>query len=150
MLELGGNAACIVEPDWPLDDAVERMVTGAFYQSGQSCISVQRILLHETIYDAFKAKFVAKTKALVAGDPKREETFIGPMISESEAKRLEGWIKEAVRRRRARALRRRAGRRHGASDRGGERAEELATFLPRGLWARGRAVALQRFLRRPR
>jgi acyl-CoA reductase-like NAD-dependent aldehyde dehydrogenase len=96
VLELGGNAACIVEPDWPLDDAVERMVTGAFYQSGQSCISVQRILLHETIYEEFKAKFVAKTKALVAGDPKREETFIGPMISEAEAKRLEGWIKEAV------------------------------------------------------
>jgi acyl-CoA reductase-like NAD-dependent aldehyde dehydrogenase len=98
VLELGGNAACIVEPDWPLDDAVERMVTGAFYQSGQSCISVQRILLHEAIYEEFKAKFVAKTKALVAGDPKREETFIGPMISEAEAKRLERWINEAIER----------------------------------------------------
>lgn len=96
VLELGGNAACIVEPDWPLDDAVERMITGAFYQSGQSCISVQRILLHEAIYDAFKQKFVAKTKALKTGDPKREDTFIGPMISEGEARRLERWIEEAV------------------------------------------------------
>jgi acyl-CoA reductase-like NAD-dependent aldehyde dehydrogenase len=96
VLELGGNAACIVEPDWPLDDAVERMITGAFYQSGQSCISVQRILLHDSIYDAFRERFVAKTKALKSGDPKREETFIGPMISESEAKRLEGWIRDAI------------------------------------------------------
>jgi acyl-CoA reductase-like NAD-dependent aldehyde dehydrogenase len=53
-------------------------------------------LLHETIYEEFKEKFVAKTEALVAGDPKREETFIGPMISEAEAKRLEGWIKDAA------------------------------------------------------
>lgn len=96
ILELGGNAACIVEPDWPLDDAVARMITGAFYQSGQSCISVQRIFVHEIVYDAFKAKFVANAKALKAGDPKNEETFIGPMISEGEAKRLEGWIQEAA------------------------------------------------------
>jgi len=97
VLELGGNAACVVEPDWEdLDEAVERIVFGAFYQSGQSCISVQRVLVHRSIYDEVRTKLVAATKQLVAGDPKEKETFIGPMISESEAERLESWIGEAV------------------------------------------------------
>lgn len=95
-LELGGNAACIVEPDWDLDDAVDRIIIGAFYQSGQSCIGVQRIMIHESIYDALKEKLVAKTKSLIMGDPKNEDTFIGPMISEKEAGRLSGWIESAV------------------------------------------------------
>ena len=96
VLELGGNAACIVDNDWDLDDAVERIVFGAFYQSGQSCIGVQRIIIHEDIYDEFKDKLVAKTKTLIMGDPKNEDTFIGPMISESEAERLQNWIDEAA------------------------------------------------------
>lgn len=96
VLELGGNAACIVDEDADLDDAVKRIVFGAFYQSGQSCIGVQRIIVHESIYDAFRDKLVAKTKTLVAGDPKSEATFIGPMISEKEASRLHGWIESAV------------------------------------------------------
>ncbi len=96
VLELGGNAACIVEPDWELEDAVQRIVFGTFYQSGQSCISVQRILIHRSIYDVLKKQLVAATEALVAGDPKSEATFIGPMISEHEAKRVEDWIRQAV------------------------------------------------------
>ncbi len=96
VLELGGNAACIVDEDADIDDAVARMVHGAFYQSGQSCISVQRIMIHEKIYDIFREKLVAATSSLVMGDPKEEETFIGPMISEKEAKRLHGWIRAAV------------------------------------------------------
>ncbi|MEM9645155.1 MAG: aldehyde dehydrogenase family protein, partial [Planctomycetota bacterium] len=96
VLELGGNAACIVDQDADLADAVERMVFGAFYQSGQSCIGVQRIIVHTDIYDEFCNALVAKTKALVAGDPKHEATFIGPMISEKEAERLHGWIEAAV------------------------------------------------------
>lgn len=99
LLELGGNAACIVDEDVTgeyLDDAVERMVIGAFYQSGQSCVSVQRVLVHEKVYDAFKAKFVAAAKTLKAGDPKDEDTFIGPMICEKAAKRLHGWINKAI------------------------------------------------------
>ena len=95
VLELGGNAAVIVDHDADIDDAVERIVFGAFYQSGQSCISVQRIIVHEAIYDELKAKLVAKTSALISGDPKDEATFIGPMIAESEAIRLETWIAEA-------------------------------------------------------
>lgn len=97
VLELGGNAACVVDEDADLEDAVDRLIVGAFYQSGQSCIGVQRVMIHESIYDQLKEKYVAKAKNLIAGDPKNEETFIGPMISESEAKRLKGWIDEAVR-----------------------------------------------------
>ncbi|MCI5047669.1 MAG: aldehyde dehydrogenase family protein [Aquisalinus sp.] len=97
VLELGGNAAVVVDRDTEdLDDAVERIIFGAFYQSGQSCIGVQRIIIHEDIYDTLKEKLVAKTKTLVAGDPKDRDTFIGPMISEGEATRLKGWIDEAT------------------------------------------------------
>lgn len=96
ILELGGNAAVIVDHDADLDDALERIIFGAFYQSGQSCIGVQRIIIHEDIYDRFRDMLVAKTKTLIAGDPKERDTFIGPMISEGEAKRLKGWIDDAV------------------------------------------------------
>ncbi|WP_416909008.1 MAG: aldehyde dehydrogenase family protein [Polymorphobacter sp.] len=96
VLELGGNAAVIIDRDADLDDAVERTVFGAFYQSGQSCIGVQRILVHGDVYDAFVGKLVAKTKTLIAGNPADEATFVGPMIDVKEAARLDGWIGEAV------------------------------------------------------
>jgi len=98
VLELGGNAACVVdETQGPrLDFVVERLVVGGFYQSGQSCISVQRILVHASLYDALKEKLVRAVKALKAGDPKDEATFLGPMIDVSEAARLEGWIQSSV------------------------------------------------------
>jgi len=96
VLELGGNAACVVDEDADLEDAVTRIVFGAFYQSGQSCISVQRILAHAKVYDGFRDRLVAATRALKAGDPREESTFIGPMISEQEARRLEDWIRRAV------------------------------------------------------
>ena len=95
VLELGGNAACIIDEDANIDDAVERIIVGAFYQSGQSCISVQRIMVHQSLYDDFKNKLVEKTKQLVMGNPKDEETFIGPMIDVKEAERLEEWINSA-------------------------------------------------------
>jgi acyl-CoA reductase-like NAD-dependent aldehyde dehydrogenase len=110
-LELGGNAAVIVDADADLGDAVARIVFGAFYQSGQSCIGVQRVIVHESIYDAFKARLVTATAALKMGDPRRENTFIGPMISEDEARRLSGWI-DAARARGARVLT--GGKRDGA------------------------------------
>ena len=96
LLELGGNAAVVVDEDADLDDAVQRIVFGAFYQSGQSCISVQRILGHERIYDALRDKLVEATRKLVVGDPKDELTFIGPVISEEDARRLEDWVSSAV------------------------------------------------------
>ncbi|MFN3197410.1 MAG: aldehyde dehydrogenase family protein [Bradymonadia bacterium] len=101
ILELGGNAACIVDADTAdteesFNDAIERLIIGAFYQSGQSCIGVQRILIHSSIYGRVKEALVAATKALKVGDPKDRETFVGPMISEKEASRLHGWIQSAV------------------------------------------------------
>ena len=96
ILELGGNAACVVDHDTDLKDAVERIVFGAYYQSGQSCISVQRVIVHTDVYDEFKKAYIEKVSNLVHGDPLDEKTFIGPMIAESEAKRLEHWIHQAV------------------------------------------------------
>lgn len=96
VLELGGNAAVIVDDDADLDDAVERIIFGAYYQSGQSCISVQRILVHASIYAELKRRLASKVSALPMGDPREERTFIGPMIDVREAARLESWVKEAL------------------------------------------------------
>jgi len=96
-LELGGNAACVVEFDVKnLDVALDRLVFGAFYQSGQSCISVQRIYVHSKIYNEFKTKFIEKTSKLKKGDILDPNTFVGPLISENDAKRIELWVNEAV------------------------------------------------------
>src|SRR6056297_4035725 len=95
VMELGGNAACLVDADADLDDAVERLVFGAFYQSGQSCISVQRVQIHRDVYDEVKRKLVDKVAALKGGDPRDPDTFIGPMISEDDAKRVVEWMEEA-------------------------------------------------------
>ena len=95
VLELGGNAACVVDEDADINDAIQRIIIGAYYQSGQSCISVQRLLVHRSIYDEFKQAYVDKVSNLVTGDPANEDTFIGPMISESEAERLQNWIARA-------------------------------------------------------
>ncbi len=96
VLELGGNAAVVIDHDADLDDALERVIFGAFYQSGQSCIGVQRIIIHESVYDKFRDMLVARAGKLVSGDPKHRDTFIGPMIDVKEAERLDGWIQEAV------------------------------------------------------
>jgi acyl-CoA reductase-like NAD-dependent aldehyde dehydrogenase len=96
VLELGGNAAVVIDKDADLADALERTIFGAFYQSGQSCIGVQRILIHDAVYDEFRDMLVRKTRSLVAGDPKDRNVFIGPMIDVKEAQRLDNWIEEAV------------------------------------------------------
>ena len=97
-LELGGNAACIVDadPGRPLDEVVDQLVFGAYYQSGQSCISVQRILVHRDIVEALKKKMVAAVRKLRSGDPRDEATVIGPMIDEDAAQRVDGWIDAAL------------------------------------------------------
>jgi acyl-CoA reductase-like NAD-dependent aldehyde dehydrogenase len=96
-LELGGNAAVIIDADQGhrLDQVIERLIFGAFYQSGQSCISVQRIYAHESLYEELKKRLVTAVKKLKAGDPKKKDTFLGPMIDEAAAERLHGWIEEA-------------------------------------------------------
>lgn len=97
-LELGGNAACIVdaEPGASLEDIAERLVFGGYYQSGQSCISVQRVLVHESHYPALKALLHARVAALPIGDPHQQDTFIGPLIDEAAAQRIEQQIAEAL------------------------------------------------------
>ena len=95
-LELGGNAALVVEPDADLDYALARAVIGSFSYAGQICISVQRIFLQEKIYDPFMAGFLERTKKLQLGDPLDEETDLGPMIDLESAKRTEEWVAEAL------------------------------------------------------
>jgi acyl-CoA reductase-like NAD-dependent aldehyde dehydrogenase len=95
-LELGGNAAVVVEPDAELEFALSRVVTGAFSYAGQICISVQRLFLQEKIYDAFMAEFLDRAKKLVVGDPLDEKTEVGPMIDEGAARQTEEWVGEAV------------------------------------------------------
>jgi len=95
-LELGGNAACIVDRDADLDYAADRLTFGAFYQSGQSCISVQRVLAHRAIYAALRSRLVERAEKLAIGDPLDERSFLGPLISEADAIRVEQWVAEAV------------------------------------------------------
>jgi acyl-CoA reductase-like NAD-dependent aldehyde dehydrogenase len=97
-LELGGNAGVIIDADVELDDALNRVVFGAYYQSGQSCISVQRIMVHQEIYQTFRDDLAKRVKQLKAGNPKEEDTFVGPIISEDEARRIEQWVNSAVER----------------------------------------------------
>jgi glyceraldehyde-3-phosphate dehydrogenase (NADP+) len=96
LLELGGNAGVIIEPDANLDVAIDRCVVGGYGYSGQSCISVQRIFVHESRYDHFIKPFVDRVRALPMGDPSLEKTVVGPLINEQAARRVEAWIQEAV------------------------------------------------------
>ena len=96
LLELGGNAGVIVEPDANLETAVARCVTGGFGYAGQTCISVQRIYVHQSQYDRFLHSFVDNVRALPMGDPALETTVVGPLINEQAAMRVETWIQEAV------------------------------------------------------
>jgi len=98
VLELGGNAACIVDadPGRSLDEVVERLVSGAYYQSGQSCISVQRIFAHASLYPALRDRLRAAIGALRMGDPREEAVFIGPMIDADAARRVASWIADGV------------------------------------------------------
>jgi acyl-CoA reductase-like NAD-dependent aldehyde dehydrogenase len=95
-LELGGNAAVVIDRDADIADAVERCIFGGYYQAGQSCISVQRIYVHREIYNAFREKFVEAVRKIKVGDPRDEKTFVGPIISEDDAKRIEQTIQDAV------------------------------------------------------
>lgn len=96
VLELGGNAAVIVHSDADLARAAERCVAGGFSYAGQSCISVQRILVHRNVFDKFLEHFLAGVRKLKVGDPLDESTDLGPLIREQDAVRAESWVKEAV------------------------------------------------------
>lgn len=95
-LELGNNSAVVLEPDTNLGEAVGRCVAGAFAHSGQVCISLQRVYVHEDIADEFLAKFTEASSRLRIGDPREETSGISSLISEQAAQRVDSWIDEAV------------------------------------------------------
>ncbi|MFE7550431.1 aldehyde dehydrogenase family protein [Streptomyces gardneri] len=99
-LELGGNAAAVVLPDWSseadLDWAASRIATFSNYQGGQSCISVQRVIADASVYDRLVPKIVAAVEAQVTGDPSDAATDVGPLVDEAAAQRVESWVDEAV------------------------------------------------------
>ena len=95
-LELGGNAAVMIEADAIIDDAlIDRLIGAAYGHAGQICISVQRILVHADIYADLKKKLIAKLKKIKVDDPSLATTLVGPMIKEAEAIRLKKWIDKA-------------------------------------------------------
>jgi glyceraldehyde-3-phosphate dehydrogenase (NADP+) len=94
-MELGSNSPVIVMDDADLDQAVELSVSGAFWAVGQNCIGVQRIYIHEAVYDEFERQFVERTKKMKVGFQLDEDTDMGPMITEEEAARVEKWAEEA-------------------------------------------------------
>ncbi len=94
-LELGNTSPVIVAPDADLDFVAKRCAVGAYYNSGQVCISVQRIYSQKQVYEPFSEKFVKATEAMVVGDPLDERVDVGPMIDSKETDRIEGWVKEA-------------------------------------------------------
>ncbi len=97
LMELGGNAALIVCADWPdLDEAAVRTARAAFSYAGQSCISVQRVFVERAVYQTFLWKVVEAAAKLASGDPSAEATEVGPLITPSDAERVDSWIKEAV------------------------------------------------------
>ncbi len=95
-LELGGNAATFIDKSADLDHAAQRCAFGAFINSGQVCISLQRIYVHADIYEEFARKLADETAKLVVGSPYDEKTFIGPLINEEAASRAMNWVESAV------------------------------------------------------
>ena len=95
LLELGGNAPVVVDETADLQRAADRITFGAFYSQGQSCISVQRVFVHEQVYDQLMPLLVQRAQALKRGDPMSEDVFLGPLITENDAVRLENWVKKA-------------------------------------------------------
>ena len=96
ILELGGNAGVIIDETADLEFAARRVVAGGFGFAGQSCISVQRVYVHDNVFEAFAARLVEVVNALKVGDPLDPATDIGPMIDAGEAERIETWVNEAV------------------------------------------------------
>ncbi|HEV8353464.1 MAG TPA: aldehyde dehydrogenase family protein [bacterium] len=95
-LELGNTSPVIIAPDADLTTAAKRCAVGAYYNSGQVCLSVQRIFSDRRVYDPFTERFLNATERMVVGDPLDERVDVGPMIDEGEAVRIEGWVREAT------------------------------------------------------
>ncbi len=95
-LELGGNAATYIDKEANINEAASRCAVGAFVNSGQVCISLQRIYVHEAVYEEFAQALAEDTKKLKVGDPYEPDTFMGPLINEDAAIRAERWVQSAI------------------------------------------------------
>jgi aldehyde dehydrogenase (NAD+) len=95
-LELGGNAGVIVHSDADLDLAAQRIAFGGYYQAGQSCISVQRVLVASEVYEDFAARLTKQVEQLKVGDPMDPTVDVGPVIQRTEVDRIREWVDEAV------------------------------------------------------
>jgi len=95
-LELGGNAAVIIDKGVDVNVVADRLLMGAFAGNGQSCISVQRVIVHQEVSEALQKVFLEKVAKIKLGDPFQADTYLGPLVSEAEAVRLEKWIQDAV------------------------------------------------------
>jgi glyceraldehyde-3-phosphate dehydrogenase (NADP+) len=95
-MELGSNSPVIVMDDAEMDKAVALSVSGAFWAAGQNCVGVQRLYIHEKVYEEFAKKFAGQTQKLKCGPQLDETTDVGPLITEKEARRVESWVNQAV------------------------------------------------------
>ncbi len=96
LLELGGNAPCIVDDDADLDGVMDAIVAAAWSHAGQVCIKVQRIFVHAAIHDEFLERFIEATEQVKTGDPSDEETVVGPIVEKKHVERILSWIEDAV------------------------------------------------------
>ncbi len=96
LLELGGNAPCVIDETVDLDAVLDPVLTGAWAQAGQVCIRIQRLYVHSSRFERFLERFVARTREIVCGDPLDERTVVGPLIEPKHVARVLSWIREAV------------------------------------------------------
>jgi acyl-CoA reductase-like NAD-dependent aldehyde dehydrogenase len=95
VLELGGNAPCIVDAGTDLDRVMMRLVEAAWASAGQVCIRAQRLIVHADLFDRFQERFVAASEQVMCGDPLDERTMVGPLIESRHVERVLGWVREA-------------------------------------------------------
>ena len=96
LLELGGNAPCVIDEGVELERVLDKVVEGAWAYAGQVCIKVQRVLVHASLFKAFTRAFVERTRALAVGDPLDPQTVVGPLIEPVHVARVRAWIDEAL------------------------------------------------------
>jgi len=96
LLELGGNAPCVVDETVPIESVLEPITLGAWGQAGQVCIKIQRVFVHASVFERFLEAFIARAKDVPCGDPLDERTLVGPLIEPRHVERVLGWVREAV------------------------------------------------------
>lgn len=96
VLELGGNAATLIDEDVDLQKVAKKVARGTYLYAGQVCISTQRILVHQNIFEAFKTALISEIKLLKVGNPADDDCWVGPLIDKKSFERLKDWVEEAI------------------------------------------------------